>query len=396
MNDTLIARIDPQDCTRLHWRDDDGRAHSDSLAAFAAALAGRECVLLVDAARVTLLTLELPVADLRTARQAAPFAAEERLAQPLDELHFALAARGEGRYALAALERAWREALGEALRDASLEPRLVLPEACGLPRTQDGWTIALEGDTALLRTAAGEAFKTDLAGLAGLLPLLRQQLPGTARVVVLANGEPEAWPRAALQGLEVVWRAPLSPAEQLATLADEADLRLFETASMNAQRARAARLWRAAAAVAALTVLAWPALLAWQHSVLEREERAQSTANEALFRATFPDVTRLVNPRVQADQALAALRGGSTATPRLLDLLARIEAVRQTEFPEDTRVTLASFAGGLLELGVEVAGMDAVEALRGALVAAGLGAETVSAEAADGKVVARLRVQVGS
>ncbi len=142
----------------------------------------------------------------------------------------------------------------------------------------------------------------------GSLPdLLRQQLPDTTRVVVLANGEPEAWPRAALQGLEVVWRAPLSPAEQLATLADEADLRLFETASMSAQRARAARLWRAAAAVAALTVLAWPALLAWQHSALESEERAQSTANEALFHATFPDVTRLVNPRVQADPTLLEL-----------------------------------------------------------------------------------------
>ena len=80
----------------------------------------------------------------------------------------------------------------------------------------------------------------------------------------------------------------------------------------------------------------------------------------------------------------------------LLDLLARIDLLRATGFPPETRVTQAAFASGALELGVEVAGMDAVETLRSALNEAGLNADTLSAEATDGKVVARLRVQVGS
>jgi type II secretory pathway component PulL len=139
-----------------------------------------------------------------------------------------------------------------------------------------------------------------------------------------------------------------------------------------------------------------PAGLGWRHVLLERSERALGARNEALFRATFPDIQRIVNPRVQADQALAALRGGVSATPRLLDLLARIDLLRATGFPPETRVTQAAFASGALELGVEVAGMDAVETLRSALNEAGMNADTLSAEATDGKVVARLRVQVGS
>ena len=93
---------------------------------------------------------------------------------------------------------------------------------------------------------------------------------------------------------------------------------------------------------------------------------------------------------------MAALRAEVSTTPRLLDLLARVDHVRTSRFPPATQVTQAAFASGALELGVEVAGMDAVETLRSALNDAGLSADTLSAEASAGKVVARLRVQVGS
>ena len=396
MTDIMLATVQVHDPTRLRWREAHGAPQVGSFAEFAHATAGRASIVLLDATQVTLLTLELPVSDLRTARQAAPYAVEEQFAQPLDSLHFAIAAQGGSRYALAAVDRALREQIIAALSASGLRPRLVAAEQCAVPCAPLSWTIVIDDEQALLRVEQGVAFKTALAGLAQLVPLLRQQFPDTERVVVHASGPVPAFPRGAFHGLELAWQTPLNDDQRVAQLERETALALIDASADTELKARARRCWQLAAAVAALALLALPALLAWRHATLEATEGHLSVQNDSLFRATFPAIQRVVNPRVQADQALAALRDGARATPRLLDLLARVETVRTTRFPPATRVTQAAFASGALELGVEVAGMDAVENLRSALNDAGLSANTLSAEAADGKVVARLRVQVGS
>ena len=396
MTDMMLATVLADDPTRLRWREANGAPRAGSFVEFASAVGARESIVLLDATQVTLLTLELPVSDLRTARQAAPFAVEEQFAQPLDSLHFALAALGGGRYALAALDRALREQVVEALRSSGLKPQLVAAEQCALPCAPHTWTIVIDGEQALLRVAQGAGFKTTLADLAQLVPLLRQQFPDTEQVVVHANGQPTAFPRGAFHGLELLWQVPLSDAQRVAQLKGETALALIDASADTELKAKSRRWWQAAAAVVAFALVVLPALLAWRHATLEQAERSLSARNDSLFRATFPTIQRIVNPRVQADQAVAALREGVRSTPRLLDLLARVESVRTSGFPPATRVTQAAFASGALELGVEVAGMDAVESLRSALHDAGLSADTLSAEATDGKVVARLRVQVGS
>ena len=396
MTDIMLATVQAGDPTRLHWREANGAGRVGSFLEFATASAGRESIVLLDASQVTLLTLELPVSDLRTARQAAPYAVEEQFAQAVDNLHFALAALGGGRYALAAVDRALREQVMAALQTSGLRPRLVAAEQCALPWAPATWTIVIDGEQALLRIEQGVGFKTALADLALLVPLLRQQFPDTERVVVHASGQPAAFPLSALHGLELVWLSPLSDDQRVAQLEQETALALIDASADSELKAKARRWWQAAAVLAAFTLVLLPALLGWRHALLEKAEQRLSAQNDSLFRATFPTIQRIVNPRVQADQAVAALREGAHTTPRLLDLLARIETVRSTRFPPETRVTQAAFGGGALELGVEVAGMDAVENLRSALNDAGLSADTLSAEASDGKVVARLRVQVGS
>ena len=396
MTDIMLATVLAGSPTRLRWREASAAPREGSYAEFASVLAGRECMVLLDASQVTLLSVELPVTDLRTARQAAPFAVEEQLAQALDSLHFALAAVGGGRYALAALDRALREQVIEALRSSGLKPRLVAAEQCALPCAPHSWTVVIEDAQALVRVAHGAAFKTALAELAHLLPLLRQQFPATERVVVYASGQPPTFPHGALQGLDVQWRAPLSDGQRLAQLEQETALALIDASADIELQIRVRRWWQAAAVLVVCALLAWPTLLAWRHGRLAAAEQNLNARNDALFRATFPAIKRLVNPRVQADQAITTLREGVHATPRLLDLLARVESVRRNAFPPATRVTQAGFASGSLELGVEVAGMDAVETLRSALHDAGLSADTLSAEASAGKVMARLRLQVGS
>ena len=223
MTDIMLATVQADDPTRLRWREANGAGQVGSFAEFARASVGRESIVLFDASQVTLLTLALPVSDLRTARQAAPYAVEEQFAQPVDSVHFALAALGGGRYALAAVDRALREQVIEALQASGLKPRLVAAEQCALPCAPLSWTIVIEDEQALLRIEQGVGFKTALADLAQLVPLLRQQFPDTERVVVHVSGQPPAFPLSAFHGLALVWQAPLSDEQRIAQLDQETD-----------------------------------------------------------------------------------------------------------------------------------------------------------------------------
>ena len=397
MTDTVLAWIDAERAGQLRWRDGSAQWQLGDYAQFAAVLGARDCVLLVDGSNVTLLTVALPVSDLRTARQAAPFAIEERLAQPIEEMQLALAPLGAGHFAVAATARGVLDAIAAALAASPLTPTLVTPEFCSVPCAPQAWTISIEDEHALVRIDTTAAVKVALHELGALIPLLRREYTATARVVVHADAPPAGFPSAALQGLEVQWRPPLRDDERLQQLAQSsAPLALLDASSKTAAQARTRRLWRAAAALAGLLLVAYPALLAWQHARLTEAERALGQRNDAVFRAAFPAIRRVVNPRVQADQAIAGVRAQTHAVPRFLDLVAQVDRVRAAGFPAGTRVVQASYSGGALELGIEVAGMDAVENVRSALKDSGLQAETLAAEAAAGKVVARLRVQAGS
>ena len=397
MNDAVLAWVDVETPTRLRWRDGDQLWHTGDYSEFNTILAGRECVLLVDGNAAALFGIELPVSDLRTARQAAPFAIEERVAQPIEDMRLALAAQGDGRFVVAATAQTVIDTIAASLVASQLAPRLVTPEFCSVPCAVNTWTISIEDECAIIRVDTTTALKTRLADLNVLIPLLRREYTATTQVIVHASASPSGFPEQLLHGLDLQWRPPLQDEDRLRELAQStAPLVLIDASSTTAAQARGRQLWRATAAVAVCLVVIYPLLLGWQQVRLSQIEAHLDQRNEALFRAAFPDIRRVVNPRVQADQALAGLRARAQRAPPFLELLAHVDSVRAQGFPSGTRVVQASYAAGALELGIEATGMDVVETVRSALKDGGLQAETLSAEAAEGKVLARVRVQAGS
>jgi len=399
MSEPMFAWTAGGAAVRLRWRGPDGTWTNGSCEEFARALTGRSAVVLVDGAAVTILETSLPARDLRTARRALPYAIEDALAEPLDELHFTLEYLGGGRYAVAVMRADLRAALGAALAAAGVTPRLVTTEYDALPVVPGGCSIHLVDDMAVVRLAGYAGIKLRSADLAALPGLVRDGCaPGAGVRVYGASAAPPDWPAAAFASLEIEWRARLTDAELCAALAATPPLALVEPASEHARRGRARRLWQAVAAVVLVMTLAYPAALAWRNASLARAVAEQGAANRVTFAAAFPHVTRVVNPRVQADQALAELRARAVRPARFLELVSALDvldALGDAKLPAGTRVARAAFADGALELGIETTGMGAVEQFRTTLEAHGLVADLLSAESDHDKVIARLRVGPG-
>ncbi|MDI9245300.1 type II secretion system protein GspL [Marinobacter sp. CHS3-4] len=100
---------------------------------------------------------DIPAKQSRFIQQALPFAVEEQIAQDIESVHLALGPHTENGYQVAAIDHRqmghWIE-LFSGWSHAVLEA--IYPDASLLPITDNGWSICLDGDTAMMANDQGE------------------------------------------------------------------------------------------------------------------------------------------------------------------------------------------------------------------------------------------------
>src|SRR4249919_952046 len=142
MSDRLLIRL--QADGQLTWlaQDAQGRALSGTNAAAPppAAIAGaRHVIALVPSEQVVLLETDAVSARRAQLAKAIPFALEDQLASPVEELHFALPERGAGaRLGVAVVARAVLRGWIGTLDHQGIRADAIVPDALALPQPSDG------------------------------------------------------------------------------------------------------------------------------------------------------------------------------------------------------------------------------------------------------------------
>jgi general secretion pathway protein L len=102
--------------------------------------------------------------------KAIPFALEDELADDVDSLHFALGQRyGENDFPVAVIDKHMLDAVLGQLSEVGIYPDLLTADVFGLPFREDTWTILIENDRALVRTAKYQGFTIDIHNLQQML-----------------------------------------------------------------------------------------------------------------------------------------------------------------------------------------------------------------------------------
>ncbi|WP_341581929.1 type II secretion system protein GspL [Marinobacter metalliresistant] len=109
---------------------------------------------------------DIPAKQSRFIRQALPYAVEEQIAQDIDSVHLALGSHSDHGYRVAAIDRE-RMAQWVTLLSGWELVRLdaIYPDASVLPRTAGGWSVCLDGDTAMMVSERGEWLSMQSANL---------------------------------------------------------------------------------------------------------------------------------------------------------------------------------------------------------------------------------------
>jgi general secretion pathway protein L len=395
MSERLLLRLHPNGTLTWLSQDAAGRVLAGTTAGAPSRedlTQARRIVVLVPTEHVLLLDASVISRQRAQLARAVPFALEDRLASPVEDLHFALGvARADTTIPVAVVARETLRGWIEALAAQGIRPDLLIPESLALPQSNEHASLLIEADRAQLRSGAMRASACEIhtldAWLHASAPAALEVFDfraSTAQTLPVQVTAYHAQQRDALRFL-----AAHLPAEP------ELNLLQGDFAPQHRQ-IPALRLWRfAALLVGAVLLLGFVYSIGdWLH--LRAESARLEGAMRGVLHASFPKFDNIDgDPHALMQSEMARLRGDEAAGG-VLHVIGEIAPV----LGSSTRVVVKGieYHNGSLELALRAPDVQALDLVREQLSnLANIKADVTSANPVpnDGGIDGRLRITAG-
>jgi general secretion pathway protein L len=328
--------------------------------------------------------------------QALPYAVEDQLLAPVEDLQFAACADEGDRHTVAVVARATLRAWLDRLAADGIRPDALLPETLALPASRERATVMLDGTRALARLAPSSALACGI----GELPQWLAQAASVSALTPLDVHDFRAAPALALPvDVDAYHERARDPLAFLARGVASVPLNLLTGEFAPRHRAAGApRTWRIAAALAAGVAVLALAGLGADVLRLDRASAALDARAQAVLREAFPDLEPAQLARASPAQLMRGRldrTAGAADAGGLLRLLAAVAPVLGTTTRMQTRAM--EYRNGTLELGLRAPDVAALDGVRERLAGLpGLKAEVTAANPAADGVDGRIRVSGGA
>jgi general secretion pathway protein L len=376
----------------------EGAAGRSALSDLAEQASGNRVVILVPATCVTLLEAKIPARNRGQLLRAVPYALEEELAGDIEAFHFSVRPGRDGGAHVAVMKREWLQRLLAMLEDLGISPSAVVPESLCLPLADGEWTLLVDEDRCVIRTGPWEALGLDAGDLSAVLGAVEEGAE-SRRAWHVYDGSPS--------GIDV---DALMPGERLARherIEDAISLlarQYFSFRPLNLLQGEfavrhgwqdALKPWRYAAGLAVFIGAVYLAGVALENRQLALERDAARAEMAELYKATFPDAVRVIDPAVQMRSRLQALRDQQGAGGAgFLDMLDDSGRLLMAE--DNVEVRLLRYRDGRLELDLRAGSIEQLESLQRSLQEKAFAAELKSVRNEGSSYLARILLTTGT
>jgi general secretion pathway protein L len=403
MAEQIIARMINQEGACVQWLLVNGASASEPQQGMLQDLANytdsRPVTLLLPAADVLLLALDLPVKTDSQIKKALPFALEELLANDVETYHLVWHRLTKGKVYVAAISHDTMQGYLLRCQDVGIELVDVYPETLCLPYQDQSCSILIDGHNVILRTGQWLGGGIDIADLPVLVDKLLDENPCLQSSQVWNSG-------ATALGFvdELVNELPInntqhemaSPLQLLqpgaAKLGKGQNLLNGPYSQKNADDWQW-RKWVPALAIFLLAALIQTGVMLNSYWTKKSQTAALETQTLALFKQTFPEVKRIVNINVQASQLLADLKKQRPENGSSFMRLLYKSGVVLSSSP-GFFVRQLDFANNMLQLQLTAPDISQLEQFKQQLETSyQLSVKILSAEAAENAVEAHLEIR---
>lgn len=401
MRNTLLLRADSVATETWRWLrlgpegTPQGSIHAGTLQNAAEEAAGLRVVVLVAGTDCLLTEVTIPGKNRQKLLRAVPYTLEDQLSDEVENLHFALGeSSADDRWPVVVINRSFFESLLGRLTEAGLDVQAVIPEILAIPYNAGETSVLVSQDIASVRTGAASGFAVDSDNLGMLLASQSsgedQPLPLVHMYVNQDSQTPDTTGYGGQVNVEEFSADPLGIfAQGLGTK----QINLLQGSfSRSGEWRRVLKPWRPTAILLLAAVLVSFFATGFDSYRLGKESEKLQADIEATFRKAMPGTKRLVNPRVQMQQALDRLQGGQGGSSFLV-LLGKTGAVLKDV--QGIEIGGITFRGGRLDLDIKVPDLQVLDTIKQSLAGTGeLEVEIQSATTGkDQRVQSRLRIQ---
>ena len=349
---------------------------------------------------VNFIDIQLPEVTGKRLDEALPFIVEEFVLSSPEELHVVVASRKGGRATLAIIKKAWMKECINALSEAKVHAKRMFPDFLLLALKEDSWTFTQQGSSILVRTSQTEGFEFNLADNDGsLVPHLlrmalneKDQLSQPAGLVAygeLAKTITEWASTLGIHGetaIEQEWQsnslsAPFNLLQKEFSPPNDLLQRLYQ--------------FKACAVILAL-VLAMQCILTLIDVGLQyRQSRQLDQEMIALFKASFPESTTIVDAPLQMQRKLDEIKhaGGDVGSSDFGPLLASISQTLGAIPPE--KLISMAYQDRKIIIAFREESFDQAEALQKKLLSAGLTASLEKGHVNGASTEVQLMISAG-
>ena len=359
-------------------------------------LTGYQVIAIASANQVTLTHTELEFIQPAKLRKAVGYALEEQLSQDVEDLHFALGRIESGHTQVAVIRNDLLETWRDAFASAGITLRAITVDLLLLPWKENSWSILLCGDDVLVRTGEFTGFTAEREGLEDLIVavLESEEMPESINTWYCGDRiKPMQWADSAPS-----ITTPPCPNGKLGVMAGQWDSRqtlnlLQGGHSSETDFGKLFRPWRWAAVLLAVWLGVQTGGQWLERQRLDNQVTQINQEMENIYRRTFPEARKVVNPRVQMEQRLRELKGsGNSGDGDFIPLLAKSTEVLEKH--SNTLLNSVNFRNGSLTLQMSAKNLSDLDNLKNDIAAvAGLEAELAAADSQAGKASAQIRIK---
>jgi general secretion pathway protein L len=370
-----------------------------SIAELANSVSGHRILVFIPSINLTFTRATLPVSDRQRALRMLPYAVEDNFIDDVERLHFAITGIKGNEISVMAISREKIDTLLTTLKHAGISPDFVIPDLFLLPVHNNSWTVFIGPEHAIVRTGSQSGFACDSYNLEQLLVHHLSMTTPPPELIKLLYSDREDHSKL-IEALESHVRVELGHNDQnpldsfLKSYSEKQNHNLLQgNYSKREQYSHIWKCWKTPAALFAAYLIAHISLLLFQINTLNTDISSLDKKIQQQFKQALPNTTKIINPKVQLEQALAAYRtSGSDNSSDFLDVLARLApSLSQARSDNKIDIRALNFSQKTLEIELIVKSFQILEDLKNSFDSTGLETEIVSATADGENVLARLR-----
>lgn len=417
MSDTLLIHYNIENAKQATWAlcNDDGeltgKITTGSLDELRDAAADRTSVVLLNSHCLHINQLQLPTQNMQKLLKAVPYAIEEYIADDVEDFHFVVARnKSKNSTSVVGIKKSTLQNIIRLFHEAGINPEKIIPDAlCLAANDGEQWACLNYKKDSYLQT-----------GVSNGLIISHDILPYTVKSKL--HDDKQENPKKILLFSEQDDMATFDQLKEKA-IADDTDIELINIAYNthplvvfcgNYKQAMPLNLlqydfkpkrktsgywqhWRLAASLAAVWLVLHLGLTTFQHSQLKDANIITRAKIEKIYKQSFPQSRKIVNPRVQMEQKLEELKGNMGGSNKgLIFLLAESFGTLSHDRKNITLQSL-TFRNNRMDIGLEGSNLQAVETLNENLNSnKKIKSEITSSSSEKDKVKGNLRIEARS